>query len=214
MMYSAAQRELAHRLLETEAIRRKHQSPEGKGFRLKLHEKHPDAPLSPIYIDLRRLRSFPDAREWVTRVLRGLCQGLTFDVLADVPTAATPFVVLLAHEMRIPMITPREPKTHGAGGSIDGHAVSGQTALLIDDLITSAGSKFEAIRTLEAHGLRVHDVVVLIDREQGGTTVLQQAGYSLHAVFTLRALLEFYLENSQMGRGEYDEVMTYLGTNP
>lgn len=211
MIHTDAQWELANALMATEAIRRKSQSPGGKGFRLKLHEKNPDAPLSPIYVDLRRLRSFPDVMDRAVQVFGELSKTLTFHVLADVPTAATPFVAILSHELRVPMITPREPKTHGAGGSIDGHVVPGKTALVIDDLITKADSKLEAIRTLEAHGLRVHDVVVLIDREQGGVQELERAGYLLHAAFTLRSLLDFYVRTGAMSHEEYDEVMTYLG---
>lgn len=210
MIHPDARRLLALQLLETEAIRRKHQSSDGEGFRLKLHDKYPDAPLSPIYVDLRRLRSFPDTMDLVIYAFLRLIQNLKFDVLADVPTAATVFAAILSHQLRLPMVTPREPKTHGAGGNIDGHVTPGQTALLIDDLITKADSKLEAIRTLEARELHVRDIAVLIDREQGGTRALQRAGYALHAAFTLRELLDFYVREGLMSRGEYEEIQTYL----
>ena len=81
-------------------------------FKLKLHEKDPDAPLSPIYIDLRLLRSHPPVLDLVVEILKKMSQGLRFDCYADVPIAATPIVAILSHQTRIPMITPREPKTH------------------------------------------------------------------------------------------------------
>src|SRR6478752_3977552 len=79
-------------------------------FRLKLHETQPDAPLSPIYVDLRTLRSFPDALDAAVAALAEMIQarGLTFTRYADVPQAATPLVAVLMHLTRIPMITPRE----------------------------------------------------------------------------------------------------------
>ena len=71
-------------------------------FRLKLHEKQPDAPLSPIYVDLRTLRSFPDALDdaVVTLVEMIAARELSFDLYADVPQAATPLVAVLSHVTR------------------------------------------------------------------------------------------------------------------
>src|SRR3712207_6699196 len=66
-------------------------------FRLKLHEERPDAPLSPLYINLRLLRSHPNQMDVAVAAYRSLLAGLEFDVLADVPMAATPFVAILSH---------------------------------------------------------------------------------------------------------------------
>ncbi|MDD5145887.1 MAG: hypothetical protein PHF44_03540 [Candidatus Pacebacteria bacterium] len=179
-------------------------------FRLKLHEKNPDAPLSPIYVDLRLLRSFPAAMDDVVNLFNKMSDKITaFDCYADVPTAATPIVAVLSNKTRIPMITPREAKTHGGGASIDGVFNRGQIVLVIDDLVTKADSKLEAIRTLEAGGLKVHDVLVLVDREQGGPEQLQKAGYNLHVAFKLSELLQYYLDQGKIDKTKYDEVIAY-----
>ena len=180
-------------------------------FRLKLHEKNPNAPLSPIYIDLRIIRSYPEVLDIAIKVYRYLINTLSFDLLADVPTAATPFVAILAHKLKIPMITPRiEKKTHGALGQLNGVFTKGQVAILIDDLITKADSKLEAISILNENGLIVKDVVVLIDREQGGVIELEKLGFSCHYAFKLKEILEFYLEKKRISQNHYDEVMNYL----
>ena len=93
-------RGLAVKLLEIGAIR-------FGQFKLKLHDIHPEAPLSPIYINLRILRSFPRTLDAIVRVYIELIAGLQFDCYGDVPTEATPIVAVLAHETGIPMITPR-----------------------------------------------------------------------------------------------------------
>ncbi len=109
-------------------------------------------------------------------------QQLTFTRYADIPMAATPLVAILMHQTRVPMITPREAKTHGlAQGWMNGDFSRGETALVIDNLVTHADSKLEAIRVLEDNGLKVRDVAVLIDREQGEPEQLAAAGYTLHA---------------------------------
>ncbi|HEY7849940.1 MAG TPA: hypothetical protein VIC27_07735 [Ktedonobacterales bacterium] len=183
-------------------------------FRLKLHETQPDAPLSPMYVDLRVLRSFPDALDAAVATLSELIEtrGLVFARYADVPMAATPMVAVLSHLTRIPMITPRETKTHGAGGSINGFFTPGETVVVIDDVVTHADSKLEALRTLEANGLVAHDVVVLVDREQGGPEAIAAAGYRLHAAVKISELLAYWRETGGIAEDIYQRVMDYFAT--
>ncbi len=181
------------------------------GFRLKLHEKKPDAPLSPIYIDLRILRSFPNIMDLAVEVYIELTNGLKCDCYADVPTAATPITAILSHKTRIPMISPRkDEKKHGMKRSIDGAFEEGQVTLLIDDLITLADSKLEAISVLEENNLRVHDIAVLVDREQGGVQELERRGYRCHVAFKLRDILKFYLDQKKIRFEEYEKTIAYL----
>lgn len=181
-------------------------------FRLKLHETRPDAPLSPIYVNLRVLRSYPDAMDAAVAALAELIRadGIACDRYADIPMAATPLVAVLSHVTRVPQITPREPKTHGLTGTIDGAFTPGETALVIDDLVTHADSKIEAIRVLEGNGLVVRDVAVLVDREQGGPQQLAAAGYALHAAVRLSQLLDHWRASGGLDEATYVRVVEYL----
>ncbi len=67
-----------------------------------------------------------------------------------------------------------------------------------------------AIEPLEAAGLTVRDVVVLIDREQGGREELEAAGYRLHAVLRLRWMLDRLVEAGRIEAGKRDEVVAFL----
>lgn len=203
---TSAQQVFADHLLTSGAVR-------FGAFRLKLHEQQPDAPLSPIYLNLRVLRSFPDALDATVATLAEMIatRNLRCDRYADVPMAATPIVAVLSHLTRIPMITPRpETKTHGLGASIDGAFAPGETALVIDDLVSHADSKLEAIRVLEANGLVVRDVAVLIDREQGGPQQITSAGYTLHAATRLRQLLDYFLSTGGIDEARHTQVTDYL----
>ncbi len=184
-------------------------------FRLKLHETQPNAPLAPIYLDLRVLQSFPDAMDAAVATLVELIEadkakGMRFSRYAGIPMAATPLVAVLSHVTRVPMITPREEKSHGAGGTINGAWTPGETALVIDDLVTHADSKLEAIRVLEGAGLVVRDVAVLVDREQGGAEQLATAGYQLHAAVTLSQLLDYWRTSGGIDTATYERVQGYL----
>lgn len=184
-------------------------------FRLKLHEREPDAPLSPIYVDLRVLRSWPDAMDTAVSVLAEMitAKQLAFTRYADIPMAATPLVAILMHLTRVPMITPREAKTHGISGTINGDFSLGETVLVIDDLVTHADSKLEAIRVLEDNGLKVQDVAVLIDREQGAPEQLATAGYTLHAALQLGQLLDYWRGTGAIDEATYERVRAYQAAN-
>jgi uridine monophosphate synthetase len=187
-------------------------------FKLKLHEKNPDAPLSPFYIDLRIVRSFPKVMAKIAQVMQDeiLCDALKgkTDLLADIPTAATPIVAILMYKSGIPMITPKkDEKTHGISSKIEGKFEPGQRALLIDDLITKADSKLEAAKALKDNGLIVENILVLVDREQGGAKTLKEAGYNLYSVFKITELLDIYLENGKINKQKYDEAISYIREN-
>lgn len=202
---------LAYRLVQRKLIKTRVDSPGGKGFRLKLHDKNHDAPLSPYYVDFRGLRSFPPLPRYAAEALQQLIitDNLSFDLVADVPTAATPLVTLLSDLRETPMITPREPKTHGSQSSIDGVYTQGQKVLLIDDLVTKADSKIASAEILRAAGLIVTDVAVLLDREQGGKDQLSAHGLTLHTVWTIGELLAFYQAESLISPELVAEINAY-----
>jgi orotate phosphoribosyltransferase len=166
-------------------------SPGGNGFKLKLHDKNPGAPLSPFYLNYRLLQSDYDAKQMGVSLFEQMLEDLRVPPvrLAPVPEAIIPLVSSLSDRTRIPMITPRTAKTHGSGSTIDGIWHRGLDAALFDDVLTSGESVATAFETLKAGGVIVRDVFVLTDRQQGGRDRLARLGLTVHAVFTLTALL-------------------------
>jgi orotate phosphoribosyltransferase len=198
---------LALMLFETQAVK-------FGSFRLKIHDTQPDAPLSPIYIDLRLMRSFPEVMAQAIEVYRELISSLKYDLMADLPTSATPTVAILTYLNKIPMISPRkDEKSHGLGRKIDGVFKKGQTVLLVDDLITHAESKFEGIKVLEEQGLTVKDIVVLIDREQGGSEQIKKAGYFCHSAMKISELLHYYVQRKKITAADCKKIIEYIRTN-
>lgn len=166
---------------------------------------------SPIYIDLRLLVSHPTLLWHVAERMAELAQGLTFDRIAAIPYAGLPIGTALALAMKRPLLYPRrEAKEHGTRRAIEGAFQSGETALLVDDLITRGDSKLEAIAPLAEAGLVVRDVLVLIDREQGGAADLARHGYRLHAVLTITQLLETLAASARISADQATQVLSYL----
>jgi orotate phosphoribosyltransferase len=77
-------------------------------------------------------------------------------------------------------------------------------------LITRGHSKLEAIEALEGFGLVVRDILVLIDREQGGAKDLAERGYHLHAALNLTGILEALRDSDRITPEQHADVLTYL----
>jgi uridine monophosphate synthetase len=166
---------------------------------------------SPIYIDLRRITGSPALLRRVARAYADRLQPLSFDRLAAVPYAALPVSAAIALAVNRPLIYPRkEVKAYGMGQTIEGIFAAGERVAVIEDLITTGGSVLKAIETLEAAGLNVSDVVVLIDREQGGPAALVEKGFRLHAVLTLSEILVTLQTANRISAGQRAEVEAYL----
>jgi uridine monophosphate synthetase len=183
-------------------------------FRLKHHETNPDAPLSPFYVDLRLIRSFPKLMDIATDLYIEVTRQSEFALVADVPTAGTPIAAIISHKLAIPMVTPRiEIKGHGDPARVQGVWTVGQRCLVIDDLITTAASKIEAIKVLESGGLVVRDIAVLVDRGQGGREHLEAAGYRCWAVFNLPDLIRRYQEVGYLSEERASTALAYIKSN-
>jgi uridine monophosphate synthetase len=166
---------------------------------------------SPIYIDLRYIISFPKLLETIGAAYLPLLKGLNFKRIAGLPYAAIPIATAVSLQGNYPMIYPRkEVKTYGTKAEIEGEYHAGETVVVIDDLATTGGSKFEAIEKLTGVGLVVKDIVVLVDRQSGAKESLEQAGYALHAVLTITQLLDHWEGNGKVSKEKIEETRAFL----
>ncbi len=166
---------------------------------------------SPIYIDLRQIITYPKLLEQIGRAYLPLLKELKFERLAGLPYAAIPIATAISLAGNYPMIYPRkEAKAYGTKAEIEGEYHAGETAVIIDDLATTGGSKFEAIEKLTGAGLIVKDVVVLVDRQSGAKESLEQAGYAMHTVLTISALLEYWESNGKVEKEKIAATREFL----
>jgi uridine monophosphate synthetase len=169
---------------------------------------------SPIYIDLRRLVTFPRLLEQVAGAYLPVLEKLEFDRLAGLPYAAIPIVTAISLQAGYPVIYPRkEIKTYGTKAEIEGEYQPGETAVVVDDLTTTGGSKFEGIEKLTGAGLKVRDVVVLIDRQSGAKEALSEAGFRLHAVLKIAELLDYWEKSGKVEKEKIEAARVFLREN-
>ena len=154
---------------------------------------------SPIYIDLRLLVSDPSLMAVVARAVAGILGTLRFDRIAAIPYGGLPIGQAVSLAAGKPLIYPRrEAKDYGTKKLIEGKFEMGETVVVLDDLVTTGGSKLEALAPLADAGLVVRDVVVVVDREQGGARQLAERGLCLHAVLSLSDLLDALVRHGRI----------------
>lgn len=175
--------------------------------------------MSPIYIDLRLLVTHPivlrqAAQAMADTIAHFPSQHAQFQRLAAIPYAGLPIGVAVALETGLPLIYPRkEAKDYGTAKLIEGEYKAGETVLLVDDLITKGTAKIEALKPLTDEGLIVKDILVLIDREQGGAAELAARGVTLHAVFSLSHMLDGLVDAGKLDDAKRAEVLTWVREN-
>jgi orotate phosphoribosyltransferase len=112
---------------------------------------------SPVYIDCRKLISYPRIRsavmDFAAATIMRSAGFEKIDVVAGGETAGIPFAALLADRLGLPMIYVRKkPKGHGRNAQIEGHMPEGARVLVIEDLTTAGGSMFTFIDAIRAAG--------------------------------------------------------------
>ena len=146
--------------------------------------------ISPYYIDLRIVPSFPDAFQKISsfyvQFIRDEVGEKNFDRIAGIPVAGIPFAALIAYEIGKPFLYTRKGvRLHGRQRRIEGVLAPGNRILPVDDLITTGLSLEKAARAVTAEGGIVNDAVVLIDGQEGGRKKLGKLGIKLHELLSI-----------------------------
>lgn len=105
---------------------------------------------------------------------------------ADPITAA---VITLAHQRGRHLsgfIVRKEAKEHGKGRMVEGPVQAGQSAIIVEDVVTTGGSSLKAIEHVQAFGMQVRGVIAIIDRLEGGREAFADAGFQLQTLLTIR----------------------------
>jgi uridine monophosphate synthetase len=166
---------------------------------------------SPFYIDLRVLAAYPRLLRSTARAMSNITKTLKFDRIAGIPYAGLPLAVIISQELDVPLIYPRkEAKNYGSVRRIEGIYSVGETIVVVDDVITDGQSKMEAIEPLKEAGLMVKDIVILIDRQQGGVSRMAEKGYSLTSVTTMSEVLTILKKLGAISDTEFEESLDHI----
>lgn len=148
---------------------------------------------STYYIDIKKASTDPMVLGEIATRLASLIKekDLHCDRLAGVVLGSIPIAVALSLETCIPYVMVRkERKSHGTAKAIEGTLNRGERVIVVEDVVTSALSASEAVKTLREHGALVEDVIAVVDRQSGGKERLEDMGLSFHPLLTANELLE------------------------
>ena len=172
---------------------------------------------SPVFVNPKVLISNPTALRVASKLMQqeiNLAQSLRrarvhpFAVVAGVPVGGLLLATAYSLETNIPLIYARiRPEGTGKRG-IEGRFNVGDTALIIDDLITRGSSILETAELLEENGLK--DVIVLVDREHGATERLRRRGFNLMSILKLDVMLNHYMSRGLISEETYHTSAEYL----
>jgi orotate phosphoribosyltransferase len=168
--------------------------------------------MSPYYIDLRIVPSFPDAFREVCGVyadfIRNRVGTKSFERVAGIPVAGIPFAALIAYELKKPFLYTRKGvRRHGRERRIEGVIAPGDRVLLVDDLVTTGLSIRKAAKAIVAEGGLVTDAVVLLDRQEGGRERLAKGGIVVQALLSVTEIANTLHE---LGSIDEEQLRTIL----
>jgi orotate phosphoribosyltransferase len=168
--------------------------------------------ISPYYIDLRIVPSFPSAFQKVCSFYTSFIEekiGLeNFNRVAGIPIAGIPFASLIAYNLKKPFLYVRKGvRLHGRQRRIEGILAPGDRVLLVDDLITTGLSLRRAAKAITAEGGLVTDVVVLLDRQEGGGEKLERSGIKLHALLKIDEVARMLYEIGAINEEQLETIL-------
>ena len=158
----------------------------------------------PYYIDLRKIISQPQVFSKVLNAYSDILQNLSFDRIAGIPYGSLPTATGLSLLLNYPLIFPRkEVKAHGTRRVIEGSFESGETIVVVDDILISGKSAIEGAKKIESGGLIVKDIVVFIDHEGGVKQRLKDSGYNAYSVLGISEIVSTLYEAGRIDEEQY-----------
>lgn len=144
------------------------------------------------YLDCRRVTLDSRGANLIAEGLLELMGQPLPDAVGGMAIGADPIsaaVITLAgiRQQRLKgFIVRKESKGHGTGRDVEGPVAPGDTAIIVEDVVTTGGSALRAIERVEQFGMRVLGVMAIIDRLEGGGEAFAAAGYRLQTLLTIR----------------------------
>lgn len=140
---------------------------------------------SNFYFDSKKTTLLPEGAYLVAREILKLIRenGIKAEAIGGMTLGADPIVCPVAAVSQVEgppiraFIVRKEAKGHGTSRQIEGNLRSGCRVIVVDDVVTTAGSTLKAIDAVEEAGFEVAAVIALVDREEGGTEKLAKWPY-------------------------------------
>ena len=173
---------------------------------------------SPIYLNVRKLIGHPETLRRAADVILAEITALQsmrnrqvekFDLVAGVPVGGLHIATAYSLRADVPMVYLHPGRDEIA---VEGVYNPGQTAIIMDDLVTGGGSIADTAASLREAGLLVRDAFVLVDRQQGARERLRAEGINLRSALILQVILNYLMSSGLIEEKWFRRCMEYLET--
>ncbi|MEK7665274.1 MAG: phosphoribosyltransferase [Patescibacteria group bacterium] len=190
-----------------------------EGYRTDFHERYPDAPRSPLYVNLhtkQNPKTGPLTTDEVGRIalaFHHLRQDMKVspDWICGIPSAGTPFGKALSRMTDVRYLEIEEINFVGQRQmyfSGQTRPQNGDTVLIVDDILSDATMKELVFGLIKQTGA-TPVLFVFLDRGQGGRLQLMQEGYAVHSVLTIEMFLGYYLRSGRLSVVAREACLAY-----
>lgn len=144
---------------------------------------------SNVYWDKYRFESDPQLLDWIGDEMDDTFRGYISECVVGMEMGGIPLAVVLGVKSGAKCLFVRKkPKAYGTANLVEGGFEVGAKALVVEDVITTAGQVCKSVKQMRKLGLVIDRVVCVIDRQQGGAEALHKIGCHLSPLFTMEDL--------------------------
>jgi len=173
---------------------------------------------------LREAKSSTDLEEYASTEKNGASPekapnvspstGSRVSQVCGVPYTALPIATRVSINLNLPMIIRRkEAKNYGTKNLLEGKWEKGEKCLIVEDVVTSGSSVMETAKVLRDQGLIVEEAVVVLDRQQGGSRMLEEDGIQLYSLFTIEDVLKTLFADGKISRAAVRKTYEFVREN-
>ncbi|MFW5984153.1 MAG: orotate phosphoribosyltransferase, partial [Halobacteria archaeon] len=145
---------------------------------------------SDYYVDKYVFETQPDALRVVGRAIAEKVRETGADRIGGVALGGVPLAAVASVESDVPYVIARkEEKEYGTGNAVEGELEEGDRVVVVEDIVTTGASAVEAVEKLRDAGAVVEDIIVVVDRQEGGRENVEGARLRMHALTTAEELV-------------------------
>ncbi|MCX2818794.1 MAG: orotate phosphoribosyltransferase [Methanobacteriota archaeon] len=145
---------------------------------------------SDYYVDKYVFETQPDALRVVGSAIAEKVTETDADRIGAVALGGVPLAAVASAESGVPYVIARkEEKGYGTANAVEGELEEGDRVVVVEDIVTTGASAVEAVEKLRDAGATVDEVIVVVDRQEGGRERVEEAGLRMHALTTAEELV-------------------------
>ena len=170
---------------------------------------------SPVYVDCRKIISYPNERNQILTFMENYINKnkIQFDLVAGGETAGIPYAAFLSERLNKPMIYIRKkPKGFGKNSLIEGDYEENCKCILIEDLATDGGSKVKFVENMRENNIKVNDTFVIFyyDTFKKEESLLTKLNINIHYLCSWEHILNEVKKEGILSAKDTMEVEDFL----